>query len=114
MVIKTCALCIGDLGLSYTMEPLGKGDALVAVCFRCSTEEVIPKEIVRTSSFRERTTLDSRQTRIREHRDNLERQGLCRNGAKHGPALKGRKVCAACVSSRSRKGDHDAADESRQ
>lgn len=37
---RTCAVCIGDIVGQTRYEPIGRDDAMVAVCSRCALEEI--------------------------------------------------------------------------
>jgi len=98
MTPSTCGVCIGDIGRPIHYEPIGRDDALIPVCHRCSTESVVPKDD-KPLAFRREPT-NERGWKIREHRDNLVRQGLCSDGAAHGALVPGTRHCQPCLDKR--------------
>ena len=91
-----CALCLDPIADVVRREPLGKNDALVAVCDGCAYEEIKPKHRLTAHTRREPPALSSRAYRIKEHRDRLVAEGLCANGRNHGKAQPGKRTCADC------------------
>lgn len=92
-----CAVCTATIAGAPYREPIGPDDALVDVCKRCATEEVVPKEIITAADMLEPgNTHAERAARIKAHRQALYDAGLCVNGKNHGPRMEGRRVCATC------------------
>ena len=87
-----CAVCTSDRG-PFTEQPLGKNDALVLVCNRCSTVE--PNQGKRSRRVIVKEITDPRHAQIKAHRQRLTDEGLCMYGRNHGPKKHGR-LCAAC------------------
>lgn len=91
-----CALCLDLIADVVRREPLGKNDALVAVCDGCAFDEIEPKHRVTAQSMREPRGLSPRAYRIKEHRDQLAAEGLCKNGRDHGKVKPGKRICPDC------------------
>ena len=81
-----CAICIADIVGEPVFEPLGKDDALVAVCHRCAGTK--PAVVNVKPKF-------ARSVKIAERRERYAALGLCIYGKKHGRATHG-KLCANC------------------
>ncbi len=88
-----CAVCVRTIKGAPRMEPIGKNDALVAVCEDCATVEVPEPELGNHVVVKE--PRDDRAARIREHRRRLKQRGICVYGENHGPATHG-ELCEAC------------------
>jgi hypothetical protein len=91
-----CALCLDPIADVVRREPLGKNDALVAVCDSCALEEIRPKHRVTAQSMRDSRVTTPRAARIKEYRDQLVVEGVCVNGRDHGKVKPGKRVCADC------------------
>lgn len=90
-----CAICTSERG-PFSRHPLGKGDALVNVCERCDSEEIVPVSVESRVEFAsDDRVLSPQASRLREHRQDLVRRGLCKNGEKHGKATHGQE-CDRC------------------
>jgi hypothetical protein len=89
-----CAVCIADIPADAKprFAPLGRDGANVRICANCDTQAVRDPETRHTVSNK---LLDPRALRIKEHRQDLRRRGICVNGELHGPATHGTR-CEAC------------------
>lgn len=94
--MATCAVCVCEIRGAVFREPLGRDDALVDVCRSCATEPARPQgSVSHPVRKRDRVVTNSRAQQLRDHREDLKRRGLCRNGANHGKATRG-GLCDAC------------------
>lgn len=94
----SCAVCARLLRGERYLEPVGPGDSIVALCGPCALEEVVPKDgDISAHTFRDPQDKDGRAAAIRQHRDQLNASGICRNGEKHGAVAPGKKICPACL-----------------
>lgn len=94
-----CAVCICDITGPVRREPIGKDDALVAVCERCAKESVKLPPVRHVVYVKPTNTPQARgrYAEIKRHRAELAARGVCIYGEKHGPATAG-KLCDGCRS----------------
>lgn len=93
----SCAACARPLRGERYLEPVGPGDAIVALCAPCALEEVVPKADLSAHTFHDpEEPATGRAAAIALHRNGLAARGICRNGEKHGAVMPGKKICAAC------------------
>lgn len=97
-----CATCLAYIDGEPNYEPLGRDDAVVALCNRCAFTEVVPKEHVSAHQMRGSQSDEDRALRIKRHRDDLAARGLCTNGEKHGKATRG-PYCEDCATGKRRR-----------
>lgn len=96
-----CAICLSSHG-PFTREPLGKRDALVLACERCTREAVVPRDAIAArrgfvvhSDERDYGSMSTAE-RVKAHRAKLKAQGLCTNGREHARPINGHTRCEDC------------------
>lgn len=92
-----CAICIDDIEGQPHRAPVGDDGALYDLCRSCATEpaKVRDARAARRGIVTRSDRYSPGYVAVKAHRAKLRREGLCRNGRKHGPATSG-ELCADC------------------